>query len=132
MKKSKKVKKSQEDYITITIDTRKIGKKLPIRSKRSYEWGPLLEDKRFVEKFDKIKERDGYKCVLCDNKENLTPHFKEFYMKSVKPWNYADEHILTYCKNCYNNRDRENIELKAQTFFNKENYLDYCCNENED
>jgi hypothetical protein len=61
-----------------------------------------LKDPKWQQKRLKIFERDKWTCVSCD-RSDLTLHVHHmFYLPGVEPWDYKDEHLITYCEHCHN------------------------------
>jgi hypothetical protein len=52
---------------------------------------------------NKVKRRDGYKCLKCGRSEPdvvLQTHYK-LYRSGLEPWDYALSECLTLCKGCH-------------------------------
>lgn len=68
-------------------------------------YSALLFDKRWKAKREKIMSRDGYKCVICGSKENLTVHHTQYHVNKdglkFAPWDYDDKYIITLCNDCH-------------------------------
>jgi hypothetical protein len=69
-------------------------------------YGALLFDKRWIERRKQILHRDEYSCVICQAKENLQIHHRQYhYIKALKqfkpPWDYEDKLMITLCDNCH-------------------------------
>lgn len=60
-----------------------------------------LQDPRWQRKRLAIFERDEWKCQLCgDTETQLHAHHKT-YRSYADPWDYPDEELITYCKDCH-------------------------------
>ncbi len=61
----------------------------------------LLRDPRWQQKRLRIFERDGWRCVRCQNsKEELHAHHLK-YRRGCKPWDYPDSLLETLCSTCH-------------------------------
>jgi len=58
----------------------------------SEEWGSV---RRW------ILDRDFHTCQICGSKKNLCVHHK-IYDDEKEIWDYADEDLITLCKDCHN------------------------------
>lgn len=66
------------------------------------EYQEKLKDPRWQKKRLEIFERDKWTCVCCDRKD-ITLHVHHlFYLPGMNPWEYKDEHLVTYCELCHN------------------------------
>lgn len=58
-----------------------------------------LKDPRWQKRRLKIMERDGFKCMSCDNQHNtLNVHHCNY---SKEPWDAPDEDLATLCDECH-------------------------------
>lgn len=57
---------------------------------------PLWQKKRLA-----ILERDKYTCQWCRDTETELQIHHLFYHKGREPYDYKDEHLITYCKHCH-------------------------------
>lgn len=55
-----------------------------------------LDSKKWKDKQLKIKQRDGFKCRICGNRNNLHVHHL-YYIPKLKAWEYEDEGLVTVC-----------------------------------
>jgi len=61
----------------------------------------LFKDPRWQKKRLEILERDEWKCLLCvDKKQTLHVHHK-WYIRGLKPWEYANSCLMTMCDECH-------------------------------
>lgn len=60
-----------------------------------------LRHPKWQEKRLQILKRDEFCCQLCSDKETElhVHHFR--YKKGNNPWEYHDDELVTYCKNCH-------------------------------
>jgi len=68
-------------------------------------YGGLLRDPRWLEKRQKILERDGHKCAACKATGNLQVHHRQYHYsaehrKFYPPWAYDDTLLITLCADC--------------------------------
>lgn len=61
-----------------------------------------LKDWRWLEKRERIIERDKHSCVDCGSKEHLQVHHCIYQRK--EPWETSDEFLVTVCDSCHENR----------------------------
>ena len=70
-----------------------------VRTKKNYS--ELLRDPRWQKKRLQILERDNFTCQGCGDTHNtLHVHHKE-YVYGRDPWEYENEELITYCKDCH-------------------------------
>ena len=65
-----------------------------------------LQDKRWSLKRERILERDGHRCVICGNRDNLVVHHKQYHFSKLlnrfyDPWDYQDKYLITLCESCH-------------------------------
>lgn len=63
----------------------------------------LWRNKKWYEFSDKVKARDGFKCLQCgrgDSEVVLQVHH-EIYIKDKPPWEYSLSDCRTLCKGCH-------------------------------
>ena len=65
-------------------------------------YSQLLQRPEWKAKRQKILERDGFKCVLCGESNNLHVHHKRYRRdpvtgEKVLPWEYSDDDLITLC-----------------------------------
>jgi len=65
-------------------------------------YSELLKNRKWKTKRKRIIFRDGDKCTVCGNKENLCAHHTYYYKIKVKPWDYPDDALITLCEKCHN------------------------------
>ena len=74
------------------------------------QWGEtyskLLKDPRWKKFREKILQRDGGKCVVCESTHILQIHHKQYHFlerkqRHKKPWKYAPHLVTTLCERCH-------------------------------
>lgn len=64
-------------------------------------YSELLRHPKWQMKRLEILKRDKATCQLCDDQETeLHIHHKE-YLPGMKPWEYNNSVLITYCKHCH-------------------------------
>ena len=63
---------------------------------------PLWKGKR-----NTILKRDGFACANCNGTDHLQVHHRQYHFKVQEnrfkdPWDYADNLLVTLCRNCNN------------------------------
>ena len=64
----------------------------------------MLKDPRWFERREEILNRDGHCCFVCDSKENLNVHHRQYHSINggpKQPWMYEGKYLITLCKNCH-------------------------------
>lgn len=61
----------------------------------------FLKSGKWQQKRLEVMNRDGFKCVICGEVNDLTVHHL-YYEPNKKPWEYDDEVLQTLCSNCHN------------------------------
>jgi hypothetical protein len=64
-------------------------------------------------KRNEILERDGFKCKLCKETNNLNVHHF-YYMSNLKAWEYPNEALITYCETCHNKWHEFKLKLDKE------------------
>lgn len=64
------------------------------------EYRRALKSPKWIAKREKIKKRDGFKCVKCNCKNNLHVHHT-YYLPNKMPWEVPDDCLITLCKVCH-------------------------------
>ena len=59
-----------------------------------------LNDPRWHNRANEIKERDNNTCQVCGTNNDLHVHHK-LYKYDLDPWDYVDEALITLCKDCH-------------------------------
>lgn len=67
----------------------------------SYE--EQLKDERWLEKRDRIINRDFHMCQDCMSGKNLQVHHKN-YIEGRMAWDYSDIYLITLCRKCHEER----------------------------
>jgi hypothetical protein len=80
------------------------GKSLIIPAHGSY--GPLLFDKRWKQKRAEILARDGHRCVVCKDPDNLQVHHRQYHFLAKTsqfkpPWGYENHLLISLCESCH-------------------------------
>ena len=57
-----------------------------------------LQDQRWIDKSDKIKERDNNTCQICGTKEHYVYVHHICYLPDTLAWEYDDELLQTVCR----------------------------------
>jgi 5-methylcytosine-specific restriction endonuclease McrA len=60
-----------------------------------------LKDPRWQKKRLEILERDGWRCVLCENTEATLHVHHRRYFHGKDPWEYPSNLLSTLCENCH-------------------------------
>lgn len=75
------------------------------KEKQSY--AEMLKDPRWQKRKTEILNRDNFTCQLCGDTKN-TLHVHHFrYINGRKPWEYANEDLITLCEDCHNKTHEE-------------------------
>lgn len=61
-------------------------------------WREQMNDQRWIEKSEKIKQRDEYKCLVCNSNEHYIEVHHLYYMPGMLAWEYDDESLVTICR----------------------------------
>lgn len=61
-------------------------------------------------------QRDKFKCLSCRSENKLTVHHL-YYKHGLKPWEYADNSLVTLCENCHNEIHDKHAELAGNLAF---------------
>jgi 5-methylcytosine-specific restriction endonuclease McrA len=79
----------------------------------SKQWAAFMDEPEWKQKRSEILKRDGYSCRKCGSRGkhgNLRVHHIK-YQPGLKPWEYADETLISLCKDCHTSLHRlENIK----------------------
>jgi len=71
-----------------------------------------LKDSRWINKRDRIIERDKY-CQNCGSVKKLEAHHL-YYIHANAPWQYPDEALMTLCHDCHKEETKYNKILKTK------------------
>lgn len=66
-----------------------------------------LKTKEWKDKRDIILFRDNHSCQVCNNKNRLQVHHKE-YLPNRYAWEYEDDYLITLCNRCHLNLHKKN------------------------
>jgi len=102
----KRLEKEKEDYIL----------ELKLSHKNQ------VNSKQWKVKSIEIKNRDNFKCFICNSSNNLEVHHT-MYFKDVKLWNYENKFLITLCRNCHQETHDNKKDLLGDVFLHNE-YLD--------
>jgi len=75
------------------------------------KYSEQLKDPRWIEKRDKIKQRDNFKCVICSSRDFIQVHHF-YYIAKRMAWEYPDDSLLCLCEK-YHNRETETARTKT-------------------
>ena len=69
-------------------------------------YGATLFDPRWKAKRALILERDQHKCVICQSKEDLQVHHRQYHFIRKQnvfknPWEYENRLMVTLCTACH-------------------------------
>ena len=86
------------------LETGFSGKAHPVPAHGSY--GALLFDPRWKQRRAEILHRDGNRCVICGQRENLHIHHRQYHFlvrhnQFKAPWDYKDHLLITLCESCH-------------------------------
>jgi 5-methylcytosine-specific restriction endonuclease McrA len=78
----------------------------------------LLQDSRWKTKRELVLFRDNYKCIACNNPNNLHVHHKQYHYNKQKdqflpPWEYSNHLLITLCSSCHDN-GHENYKVPVK------------------
>lgn len=65
------------------------------------EYSEQFKDPRWQKFRLAILERDGFKCVFCDDDKNTLHAHHLYYISKRKPWEYPEGCVLTLCEDCH-------------------------------
>ena len=60
------------------------------------DYNEQLNNQKWKERKLKIKQRDGFKCRVCNSNLSLDVHHL-YYIPKLKAWEYEDEGLVTIC-----------------------------------
>lgn len=69
-------------------------------------YGSLLFDPRWRAKREIILKRDLYSCVVCQGKDHLQVHHRQYQFvvrnnQFLDPWDYEERLLITLCESCH-------------------------------
>lgn len=73
------------------------------------EYKEQLKNQLWLDKRNRILQRDKFRCVCCGKESNLQVHHKR-YIAGRFAWEYSDEDLITLCQECH--RKIHNIPKK--------------------
>jgi 5-methylcytosine-specific restriction endonuclease McrA len=73
-----------------------------------------LLDPRWLEKRQRIIDRDWGICQVCMSGKNLQVHHKRYYNDGRMAWDYPDSELITLCHACHqlHHKDRDHVVVK--------------------
>jgi len=74
-------------------------------------YNDLLKDYRWINISSLVKERDGFRCRLCNSHDNLQVHHRKY---SGKPWQAPLNDLVTLCETCHSNFHEYKNKIKAK------------------
>ena len=74
-----------------------------------------LQDFRWINKANEIKDRDNNTCQVCGSGDNLHVHHV-LYQFDLDPWDYVDEALITLCKDCHKKEHEAKDKIKSLLF----------------
>jgi hypothetical protein len=76
-----------------------------------YKYAEKLKDPRWQKLRLQVFERDGWRCRVCDQKDNTLHAHHTYYDNNTEgPWDYPQETIVTLCDTCH---EKEHAVLPA-------------------
>jgi 5-methylcytosine-specific restriction endonuclease McrA len=88
----------------------------------------LLRSLKWRRKRQSVMDRDGNKCTVCGNTENLVVHHTFYYTDLPDPWKYPNASLLTLCEECHKDfhrhhetpiRSRKDVKMSGVVVTNK-------------
>ena len=76
------------------------------------KYADLLKDPRWKKRRLDILERDGNRCQMCGEKNQLHIHHRT-YLNRV-PWDYPDEYLVTLCEDCHDSEGELRPRVEKQ------------------
>jgi len=64
-------------------------------------WTDIFKHPKWQRKRLEIMERDAWRCVICHTEDKTLTVHHLLYHKGAKPWEYADEELVTLCQDCH-------------------------------
>ena len=83
------------------------------------------EDRNFDGMRERILERDGYKCTVCNSEDKLVVHHKDFNGRGKENPNNDEDNLITLCKQCHVAVHRAQL-LKARELTQWSRYYPAC------
>lgn len=71
------------------------------------EYSEKLRDPCWQKKRLEILERDNWSCQYCNRKDMMLIVHHKTYSKSLEPWEYPDDMLITLCEDCHNKETNE-------------------------
>lgn len=79
--------------------------------KEKLSYAEMLKDPRWQKKRLEVMQRDGFICQHCLSEDKPLQVHHLVYEKDKKPWEYADEDLITLCEECHQRETEENSEI---------------------
>ena len=80
-----------------------------MKKKETYQ--DLLKDQRWIKKRNEILARDKNTCQFCGAQNRYLHIHHKKYEKGMKPWEYANDDLITLCDRCHENVTNDSREL---------------------
>lgn len=78
------------------------------------DYAEQRKDPRWQKKRLEIMERDGFKCLDCDDATNMLNVDHAYYIKGRMPWNYPAWSLRTVCAACHKLKHAHDDEGEEQ------------------
>lgn len=75
-----------------------------------------LTDQRWIEKRNKVSDREGNRCMYCGKENSLEVHHT-YYRYGWEPWEYPLDSLMCLCSDCHKKRAKQ--EFRFRTFMPK-------------
>lgn len=99
-----------------------------MKAKSAKPYWEKLRDPRWQKRSAEIKERDGWKCSHCGDKENMLAVHHKFYRRGAEPWEYEDCELITLCDNCHKGLEEDLKKIHvfmSDSLWNRERIAQY-------
>lgn len=67
------------------------------------KYSDKLKDPRWQKKRLEIFNRDGWRCLICEESEQTLHIHHVFYNKNEEPWDTPSGFLITVCEECHTN-----------------------------
>jgi hypothetical protein len=64
-------------------------------------WREKYNDSRWQKKSNKIRHRDGMKCMKCGRTDAILTAHHLYYIYGNDPWDCPDDWLVTMCRECH-------------------------------
>lgn len=72
-----------------------------------------LKDPRWQKKRLEILNRDGFKCVYCEDEKSTLHVHHRLYLKGCSPWEYDNRLLETVCQACHQEEEEASDMLDS-------------------